>query len=382
MNDADSARDFLFVQSTTEIGGAEITLLNLLAASDELRRRSLVASLGFGDGDLPARLRAVGAEVVDVPRARLRDPRGVLRTLLALRGLVRANGIRVVIGNGSHPQALARVAARLAGVREVYIVHALHPTPLWANDAFAAALLLAGADLMLAVSQAAADAVRRLRPRARVERLGNGTRIVAVDPGDAAAARRELGAQPDDVLFAVFGRLQRGKGQDVFVEAAARVAARLSGARFAVVGSPTFASDQEFADRLRSRAAELGLGERVFFAGYRGDVQRLMAGCDVVCQTSRFSESFGLVIVEAMAQGRPVIATRVGGPEEIIRTEHDGLLVGPDDAPALADAMLRLGGDRALRQRMGAAAAATVRERFDIARVAETLIANLNSVMR
>ena len=378
----DSARDFLFVQSTTEIGGAEITLLNLFAASAELRRRSLVASLGFGSGDLPHRLRAAGAEVVDVPRARLRDPRGVLRTLFALRGIVRARGVRVVIGNGTHPQALARVAARLAGVREVYIVHALHPTPLWANDALSAALLLAGADSMLAVSQAAADAVRRLRPRARVERLGNGTPIVDVDREDARVVRCELGAQLDDVLFAVFGRLQRGKGQDVFVEAAARVSTALPRARFAIVGSPTFASDQEFADGLRSRAAELGLGERMYFAGHRGDVHRLMAGCDVACQTSRFSESFGLVIVEAMAQGRPVIATRVGGPEEIIRTEHDGLLIAPDDAAALADAMLRLGSDPLLRQRMGAAAAVAVRERFDIVRVADTLIANLDSVMQ
>jgi glycosyltransferase involved in cell wall biosynthesis len=375
------ARDFLFVQSTTEIGGAEITLVNLLAANNELRRRSLVASLGFGGGDLPARLRAVGAEVVDVPNARLRDPLGVARMVLSLRRLARARRVRAIVGNGTHPQALARVAGVLARVPEVYIVHALHETPLWANDKFSAGVLLAGADLMLAVSQAATEAARRLRPGARVERLGNGTRVVDVNPADARAARGELGGGDGDVLFGAFGRLQHGKGQDVFVEAAGRVAAAVPSARFAIIGSPTFASDQPFADRLRSRAAELGVAGRFVFAGFRSDVARLMAGCDVVCQTSRLNESFGLVAVEGMAQGRAVIATRVGGPSEIIETEKDGLLVEPGDVPALATAMIRLGGDAALRGRLGAAAARSVRERFDMKIVADRLLRHLESLL-
>ena len=376
----DSGREFLFVQSTTEIGGAEITLLNLLAASEELRRRSLVASLGFGAGDLPARLRDVGAEVVDIPPARLRDLVGVTRTVLSLRRLARARGVRVIVGNGTHPQAIARVAGLLARVPEVYIVHALHATPIWANDKVSAGLLLAGADLMLAVSQAATDAVRRLRPGARVERLGNGTRVVDVNPEDAVAARRELGGGAQDVLFGAFGRLQYGKGQDVFVEAAARVAAAVPSARFAVIGSPTFASDQAFADGLRSRAAELGVAARFVFAGFRSDVARLMAGCDVVCQTSRLNESFGLVVVEGMAQGRAVIATRVGGPSEIIETEKDGLLIEPGDASALATAMIRLGGDAAFRDRLGVAAARSVRERFDMKIVADRLLRYLEAL--
>src|SRR5215467_961979 len=94
------SRDFLFVQSTTEVGGAESTLLNLFSHSPELRARSVIASLGFGEGDLPTRLRGVGAEVVELPRARLRDVVGFTRTVWTLRGLVRSRAIRVVVGNG------------------------------------------------------------------------------------------------------------------------------------------------------------------------------------------------------------------------------------------------------------------------------------------
>src|SRR5215831_11744048 len=97
-------RDFLFVQSTTEMGGAESALVNLFASSGDLRRRSLVASLGFGNGDLPGRLRRVGTEVIELPKARLRQPRKLLGTLAALRTIIRDRGIRVVVGNGAHPQ--------------------------------------------------------------------------------------------------------------------------------------------------------------------------------------------------------------------------------------------------------------------------------------
>jgi hypothetical protein len=81
----DNRRDFLFVQSTTEVGGAESVLFNLFENSAALRGRSVVASLSFGDGNLPARLREIGAEVVELPRARLREPVGVGRTLARLR---------------------------------------------------------------------------------------------------------------------------------------------------------------------------------------------------------------------------------------------------------------------------------------------------------
>src|SRR6185437_4155513 len=77
-------RDFLFVQSTTEVGGAETVLLNLFETSEELRRRSLIATLGFGNGDLPERLRSAGAEVVELKMARLRHPWKLASTFHAL----------------------------------------------------------------------------------------------------------------------------------------------------------------------------------------------------------------------------------------------------------------------------------------------------------
>jgi len=376
------ATDFLFVQSTTEIGGAESALLNLFTHSAELRARSLVANLGFASGDLPARLRAVGAEVVDLPRARLRDPLGSARTLGALRGLVRSRGARVVVGNGAHPQIFGGLTARLAGVKSVFLVNMIHAAPLWKNDLLDAVALRSPCDLMLAISRASQATLEKLRPDVEVRLFHWGTPLRTVTDEEARAARAELGVGPEEVLAGVFGRLQRWKAQDVFVEAAARVAAARPRARFAVVGGSVFGLEPEYFDELRATAAARGLDGRLVFTGFRTDVARLMAACDVVCHTSRVPEPFGLVVIEAMGLGRPVIATRGGGPSEIITDEGQGVLVPPDDPGALAAAITALADDPERRRRMGARAIERVKESFTIDVMARSLVTHLESLLR
>jgi glycosyltransferase involved in cell wall biosynthesis len=377
---AGSDRDFVFVQSTSEMGGAESALLNLFTTSDELRRRSLIVSLGFGKGDLPARLRAAGAEVVELPRARLREPFRVARTLLALRALVRERGVSVIVGNGAHPQIIGGAAARLAGVKSVFLVNMIHAVPLWANDSRDALAIRSPCDLMLAISKSSQATLEQLRPHVEKRLLYWGTPLRPVSEADAQAARTRLGAGAGELLVGVFGRLQRWKGQDVFVEAAARVLREHPDSRFAVVGGSVFGLEPEFADGLRARAQALGIADRIAFTGFRTDVPALMAACDVVCHTTRVAEPFGLVLIEAMGVGRPVIATRGGGPSEIIDSDELGLLVPPDVPAALADAIVALARDPDRRRRMGALALARVRDSFTIEVMAANLVRHLDSV--
>jgi glycosyltransferase involved in cell wall biosynthesis len=381
-SDGQQARDFLFVQSTTEVGGAETVLLNLFDASPELRGRSIIANLGFGEGDVPRRLRQMGAEVVDLPHARLRHPVGTLRNVLALRSLARARSIRVVVGNGAHPQIIAGAVARLAGARGVFFVHMIHHYPLWKNDPLDAIAVCSPCDLLLANSKASLATLRQLRPNVESRLLQLGTPIRPVPEAEARGARAELGVPPDDLLIGVFGRLQRWKGQDVFVEAAVRVAAVRPGIRFVVVGGSVFGLEPEFLEGLRRRVTQAGLDGRVTFTGFRTDVPALMAACDLVCHTSRVPEPFGMVIIEAMALGRPVIASRGGGPSEIIEDGTSGLLVSPEDPEGLAREMLRLADDPAERRRLGARAAERVKNHFDIETTAAGLIRELDAVSR
>jgi glycosyltransferase involved in cell wall biosynthesis len=375
-------RDFLFVQSTTEVGGAESALLNLLACSAELRRRSLVVTLSFGEGDLPARLRAAGAEVLELPRARLREPLRLARTLLALRALARSRGARVIIGNGAHPQIIGGAVARISGAKSVFLVNMIHAVPLQANDPRDALAVRGPCDLMLAISKASQATLQQLRPNVETRLLYWGTPIRAVSDSEARSARAELGARAGDLLVGVFGRLQRWKGQDIFVEGAALVARQRPHIRFAVVGGSVFGLEPEFAQGLRDKTQALGMVDRLVFTGFRTDVARLMAACDIVCHTTRVEEPFGLVVIEAMSLGRPVIATRGGGPSEIIDSDETGLLIPGGDAGALADAIITLADDPERRRQMGTRAMRRVAENFSIEKMAETLLGHLERLAR
>ncbi len=370
----------MFVQSTTEIGGAETVLMNALSASEELRRRSLVVTLGFGRGDLPLRLRRAGVEVVEVDGGRLRRPLKVASTVRRLRNLARERGVRIAIGNGTHPQVYVSLLSMGTAMRAVYILHAIYREPLWRNGTIDILALLAPCDLLLANSRASMAAVSRLRSRVRVKLLYPGVPLPEVSLAAAQQRRAELGAGRDEVLFGVFGRLQRWKGQDVFVEAAAQVAQRLEQARFVIVGGSVFGLEPDFDAELRARIGHLGLEPRFVLTGFRSDIPELMAACDVLCHTSRVSEPFGMVIVEAMAQGRPVIATEGGGPSEIIEDGIEGRLVPPGSPEHLARAMGELGRDPSLRRRMGDAGRAKARDAFSSSLMSERLLTYLEEL--
>jgi glycosyltransferase involved in cell wall biosynthesis len=149
--------------------------------------------------------------------------------------------------------------------------------------------------------------------------------------------RRDLGIG-DVPLVGVFSRLADWKGQHVLVDALTE----LPNVHVLFVGEALFESDVGYASTLRNRVCSLGLDDRVHFTGFRHDVPRLMQAVDVVAHTSVAPEPFGRVVVEGMLSERPVVATRAGGVPEIIEHEYSGLLIPPNDAPALAVALRRL----------------------------------------
>jgi glycosyltransferase involved in cell wall biosynthesis len=172
----------------------------------------------------------------------------------------------------------------------------------------------------------------------------------------APIARRALGAGPEDFVAANVGRLVRWKGQDVFVRALALLAPRYPQLRGWLVGA---ADDNEasraFEAELRALTAQLGLQDRVTFAGRRPDVLPVMAAADVVVHSATQPEPFGLVLLEAMAVGRPLVAAAAGGVLDVVTPEVNGLLAEPNNPEALAGSLERLLLDPALAARLGAA---------------------------
>jgi glycosyltransferase involved in cell wall biosynthesis len=151
---------------------------------------------------------------------------------------------------------------------------------------------------------------------------------------DGAGVRREFGVRDDEVLVTLAARLVERKGHEDLIRAG-------TGLRLLFVG------DGPFRRRLEGRGAIL--------AGWREDMDEVMAASDVVALPSRFGEGCPNAVLEAMAAGRPVAASRAGGVPEIVEDGATGLLHAPGDVEALRGALWRLAGDPALRRRLGEA---------------------------
>lgn len=165
------------------------------------------------------------------------------------------------------------------------------------------------------------------------------------------ATRAALGLAPDRFVVLALAQLMHRKGLDVLLRATAQLA---DPNLVAVV-----AGDGPEAQNLQRLAAELQIGDRVSFLGRRSDAGDLLAACDVFCLPSR-AEGMGVAALEALGAARPVVASRVGGLGELIVDGECGLLVPPEDPPALAAALARVRDDRLLRERLAAAGPARV----------------------
>jgi len=187
-------------------------------------------------------------------------------------------------------------------------------------------------------------------PAHRALVLHNGLRLERFRQPAAEARprlRAELGIEPEAPAVGVIGRVHPDKGQRALIRALPALLERCPGATVVVVG------DGPDRAPCAALAAELGVKERVRFAGQRDDVPDVLAALDVVAVPSLWEEPFPFTALEAMAAGRPVVAFRIGGLPESVVHEETGLLVPPADEAALAAALAELVARPALARRLG-----------------------------
>ncbi len=192
-----------------------------------------------------------------------------------------------------------------------------------------------------------------------------------LDPDERAAGRAELGFGSDDVLFVCVARFAPQKAHDVLLRALRAAREEVPEARLLLVGDDPFGDGRVRAEAL---ARELGLGDVVCFAGIRRDVPRLLALSDVFVMSSLW-EGLGLVFLEAMATGLPVLATRVSAVPEVIQDGRTGRLAAPGDAASLAAGIVALATDPEARRELGRAGHARVIEEFGIDRMVDETLA-------
>ncbi len=358
------------VEATT--AGVKKHVLSLATRLDRSRFDVTVACPpvrrpAYGDVSFVADLKRAGVRVECVDMGREIRPLADARGLLRLIDIVRRGGFDLVHAHSSKAGILARLAARIAGVPAVlYTPHvyayrtATGPRrwAYWWLERMAARWT----DRIICTSHGERDEARSSRA-AQAEKLvviHNGLPFQPLlDAAEAAALRRSLGAGEGALLVGGVGRLARSKRFDLLVQAAPRILSRCARACFVVVGD----GDQRQA--LEALARRLGVEAAFRFTGHRDDVTALVQALDVFVLPSPY-ESFGYVVAEAMAAGRAVVAADTVGPREIVSPGDTGLLVPPNDASALAEAVLSLLGDREGAERMGQRARETVQRQFGL----------------
>ena len=346
-------------------GSSENTIASCVALAQAGYHCTLATSFRQSEVGSLDDARRRGCRVVDVPSlGREIAPLADLAALRQLLRLLEAERPSIIHTHTSKAGFVGRLAARI--MRVPAVVHQPHGHIFYGyygrrRTAFFTALERRAAKWT--------DRIITLTERGTLEHLARGIgrpeQYVTVPSGvpterlraaapSRAAARARLGLEPDAFVVVGLGRLIRVKGFDLLVRALPRVSAQIASTRALLVG------DGPERPGLAALAASLGVAGRLRMTGDTADAPAHLVAADVVVVPSR-NEGMGRVIVEAMALGLPVVAAAVGGIPAVVTDDECGRLIEPDDVEALAAALVELGHDPGLREKLGE----TARERAE-----------------
>jgi glycosyltransferase involved in cell wall biosynthesis len=384
-----AGRVALFVHGPRNVGGDTTVLLQTLEHLDPPAISAVVVATPACEAwdrlvVLGERIKLIGLDMGvtgtdpgSPHRARAADAAVVAAALARLLGIIIRERAEVVYTlDRSRAVLLATLAAKLTRRRLVFHAHyPYYPSAGWSRR------VVRAADCVVAISQFIRSEyeLRGIDPR-RIRVVYNGIDAARyAQPSDRAATRTAVGLAPDEQFVLLPGRLSRYKGQLDLLEALPLILEQQPRARIVFAGydSPEL-GDLVVPGRgsvgavLQGRAAELGVTERMLLTGATSRMPELIAAADLVVVPS-WAEPFGLVVAEAMAAARPIVAADAGAIPELVTDGESAILVPPRDPPALAQAIVRLLADRALAQRLATRAQQVVREKFTIARYAHEI---------
>ncbi len=383
----------LYIEKPASVGGSVISLYELVRGLDRDRYEPVV--LFHGPNPYRGRFQALGVKVIvlsdKTPSAPPDGPqwdiaaslgqysrrwsegyRAAKQFYLLLRRdvplarrvarIIREEAVDLVHHNNTLSGNRATVmAARMAGVSQVCHVRMLH------RLSFVERPLVRWVDAFVYISRAVEQLYQSQGvPAEKGQVIHNPIDVERFEQADDTAdLRAELGLNGGDQLISNVGRLDWWKGHDDFLQAMAEVVRFHPNARALIVGTPgSTATSQAYYRRLQRLVADLGLSQHVIFTGFRNDVPRIIAASDVVVHSASEPEPFGRVVVEAMAAGRPVVATAAGGVLDIVEDRVTGLLVPPKSPSTMADAIRHLLQNRERGQQMGQRAQRQAKSRF------------------
>jgi glycosyltransferase involved in cell wall biosynthesis len=348
-------------------GGAEGEMLELVTRMDDF---SFI--VGYGKEYLDeqvASLEAIGVETRSFPLIRHYNPVAAPGGILSVAQFLQSNDVDIVHTHSTEAGIIGRIAARLAGTP--IVVHTVHGVPFSEDRCPVLNRFILSCERLAAMStDRLITNTDRIRDAYLERKIGKPEQYrtipsgIDVDRFSEATPAGDLDAPDTRVLM--IARLAEGKGFEILLEAAAE----LEDAVHVYI-----AGDGPLEDWLHEEIERRGLDDSVSLLGFRRDVPNLLAATDMLVLPS-FREGMPRVITEAMAAGRPVVATNIAGIPDQITDGETGYLIPTGDSDALQRRIRELAVDPSLRERMGEAGRGKARERFS----AETMVEQTRSL--
>lgn len=366
-----SGSRILYICRVGERGGGEVLLRNLLRAHDRRRFDPVVVFLE--NGPFVEEMKAAGFDLHLVEAGRFRDVAKTARVIAALVRIIREERIDVVASHLALAHLYGGVAAVRTGRTAVWFTYGL-PEGRLPLDWFACKL---PARAIFTCSRVVAESLRSFlsgRHRGKVRLFPMGVDLSRLDPSlDGRKVREEVGIDAGAPVVGLVSRFQRWKGQDYFLRAAALLWRERRDARFLIVGDTQFGLEPEYKGELEVLTRGLGLKDSTHFLGFREDLAECLAAMDVVVHGYVSKQPGGLGILDAMAMGKPVVATDSGDRLEWMVPGETGLLVRAKDPQDMAAGILTLLADSARARQMGAAGRKRVEEHFTVEKMVEAV---------
>lgn len=363
------------LNSTAELGGAEISLIELLRRSKENFEFHLILP---EEGPLRKKAEEVGVRVWKIPWDEKIMQLGevnkklnflkILQTALLIHPLAKEVSrllcdikAEILITNG--------IKSHIIGA----ISHKEYPIPLmwYLRDGLEGRRISSKAlsfysprvSAVIAISHYLSKEARQFLSKSiPIHVLYNIVDVEKFHPG--LSHPPDLVKKDGEIWYGMIGSLTPLKGQDLFLEAAKRVLSSIPSSRFVIVGTNFYKTESQlnYENELRLRANCFPLKGRVIFLGFRDDVPSVLSMLDVLVQSNRGPEGLGMSIIESMACGVPVIAVNRWGPAELIQDKRTGILFPWMNVEALSEKMILLGKENSMRKKLGEEARKWVHE--------------------
>jgi len=364
----------LFLHQGGELYGSDLVFSHVVSALAQDVNPVIVLD---NHGPLVDRLKTSTQNIIIHPLGVLRrkyfNPAGMLKCALEisravplLTRLIKQENVALIYSNtiGVIPGAFA---AKLTKKPHIWHVHEIIQEPRFVGKTLAT-LVLTTSDKIVAVSNAVANFLKTgfFGDSNRIQVVYNAVAMEKFSKPYAETIRDELGIPQDCILIGLIGRIHFWKGQDFFLNVVSVIKrSGFSQFKVLIVGS-TYSGYEWLLQDLQKKVVSLGLQENVIFCSYRQDVEKLYAGIDILVVPSTQPEPFSLVTLEGMAAGKPIVATAHGGPAELIEDGKTGFLVPVGEVQLMADRVLTLIRDPALRKTMGINARERIQRLFSL----------------